>query len=285
MSVLSRSKEQPAWDIYTVKDMMLAKLGPYEPPMSRLDVLNWINSFTCSTAAKKVGRVSGYKDQWFVGAWLEESAGRRLYMHFCQGRNVGRITQNGAYNILVDISDCDNKEEIDFKFNLWTLNQKETQDTIKANLAGLVFAMGNKDEKEFRKCVKRLHWMDFELETWKGKSKMSQENEIQVMQEKCEIALKNGATPSLKVCEELRNQGPEQAKWLDDTYLKYKRPELVGDDKDGLCALLKSEGYLRKAIEKCKADEVVYWFRIIKGLDPLPDSVRESAIKAAEENA
>ena len=282
MPVLRRREERPKWDRSVVAELFEKKLGKYEPPVCRLDALNWINALMCRNAACKIGRMTGYKDQWLIGAWYDEKF-QKINMKFCQGRNVGRITSNGGYEVSFSVADCETFDDIDFKFQILTWNREDTRSMMRDLAARLHSAIESKDKETLRSLVRRFFWLDWELSPGKGCT-MSTEQEIEVLKEKVEIALKNGATPSLKVAEELRAISPECGKWLDDTYLKYKRPEMVGDDKDGLCALLKSEGYLRKAMEKCKPEEVVYWFRIVKGIDPLPDSVRETAIKDFGEN-
>jgi hypothetical protein len=259
----------------SAREFLAKKLGPYEHPLSRLVVLNWINTLMYEEGGKKVGRINGYKDQWLIKAYYDEGD-QTINLGFCQGRNVGRIVTSGGFDIDLEIKDCSTIEEIDFKFEYIQTNKEEDRRTVKDLAAKLVQAIKDKDDENLRACVRRFHWMGLEVEKIPGGSKMSDAQEIQVMKEKVEIALKNGATPSLKLCEQLRETDPESAKWLDQIYLQYKRPELVGDDKDGLCALLKSEGYLRKALEECKnGDELIYWFRIVKGLDPLPDAIKE----------
>ena len=283
MPVLRRSKEQPKWDRTFVKKLFEEKLGKYEPPISRLDALNWINALMCRSGACKIGRINGYRDQWLIGAWYDEGF-QRINLNFCQGRNEGRIKSSGGFGVLFNIVDCETFDDISFKFRMLSWDKADKKSMARDLAARLCSAIDSGDNATLRETIRRFLWMDLEVSSKKG-CKMSTEVEIEKLKENVDIALKNGATPSLKTCEELRAIGPEQAKWLDDTYLKYKRPELVGDDKDGLCALLKSEGYLKDAMAKCKPERIVYWFRIVKGLDPLPDNVKENEIKAAGEGA
>jgi len=267
------------------RQFFIEKLGPIEYSLKRIDVLNWINSLMAGSGGCLIGRIQGHRDQWLIGAHYRESSGTIIFS-FCQGRSTGRINQNGGYLVKLFVLDCEDEEDISFKFKLFGTTQREEREIRKELRHKIWNAVRDKDEALFRRCVRHVYWAfghdeAEQLPELKGEDKMS-EAEIMKMRENVDIALKNGATPSLKICEELRAVGPTEAKWLDDTYLKYKRPELVGDDKDGLCAILKSEGYLRKAIEKCKMEEVVYWMRIIKGLDPLPDSLRETLKQEAD---
>jgi len=98
---------------------------------------------------------------------------------------------------------------------------------------------------------------------------------VDEMKQMITIALGHGATPSLSLVQKIRGLGEEQAKWLDDTYCKFRRPELVGDDKDGLVLLLMSEKIIRRRFEKCKTKEdVIKWFKIIKMIEPMPWTIR-----------
>lgn len=102
------------------------------------------------------------------------------------------------------------------------------------------------------------------------------------MKEKVVTALKGGAVPALKLCEQLREAG--EGDWLDQTYVENVRPELVGDDKDGLTKLIASDDWIKKEVAECRGEDVIHWMKVVKGLEKLPNSGR-SIPEALEETA
>jgi hypothetical protein len=274
MPVLQTSKQ-----IADIADLQLSKLllkqlfekqlrirKPYTPrtTIPKVEVLRFINRLN-SGGATKVGHVAGHRDQWFLYAYV---SGDKVWMGFCQGRHTGRILQNGGFTLSFDIHDCEFPEELDMRHRYVVSHLEFRRTIIKEWHAMLEECIKeNKGISEIRMLARSLAWAKYEPIVKGGKTIMP--TEIEVLKEKVTIALKNGATPALKVCEDLRQSSPENATWLDQTYLDFKRPEMVGDDKDGLVAILKSSDFLRKSLENCKPSEIVHWMRKIKNIDPV----------------
>ena len=76
--------------------------------MTRVMLLEALNSISQVHAGRKVGFIQGYHDQWMIGASIEIDKPDRqvIRLHFCQGRNVGRINFNGGYSVSMDVSKC-----------------------------------------------------------------------------------------------------------------------------------------------------------------------------------
>jgi len=85
-----------------------------------------------------------------------------------------------------------------------------------------------------------------------------------------ESSLREGDSPSLIACTIIRKSGEKNCAWLDESYLKFKRPELMGNDLDGLCAVLACSETLRNKLADCSKKEVGYWVKVIKHILPLP---------------
>lgn len=268
------------WTELKMKEVLKNKLGPYKHPVSELEVMYWINDLMRRSGACKIGGINGYKDQWLIGTWYEDQT-KLIHMSFCQGRNVGRIKGNGGYEVCIDIRDCDDIQDIWFKFTQLSWTKKDKSDMIRSVIGDFVGSITSNEIKILRSCIKKLHWMGFDLKTLKGKCKMSEDQKIEELRQKVVIALKNNATPALAVCEEIRKSSPENAEWLDKTYLDYKRPEMVGDDKDGLVAILKSGDHLKNGLANCKASEIVMWMNKIKNVKPVREE--EGSINLEEE--
>jgi len=68
----------------------------------RNQLLEAVNALNHAYAGRQVGYVNGYRDQWFIGCsiHLDEPFRKVLELHFCQGRNTGRINSNGGYPVL-----------------------------------------------------------------------------------------------------------------------------------------------------------------------------------------
>ena len=239
---------------------------PHTPrtEISPLEVFRFINRLN-SGGATKVGNIGGYRDQWFLYAYV---SGDKVWMGFCQGRRIGRIVRNGGFTLSFDIKDCELQEELNMRHCYIVSHLRTREELIKDWHARLEECIKeNKGISEIRRLARSLAWAGYEPIVKGGKTIMP--TEIEVLKEKVTIALKNGATPALKVCEDLRQSSLENATWLDQTYLDFKRPEMVGDDKDGLVAILKSSDFLRKSLENCKPSEIVHWMRKIKNIDPV----------------
>lgn len=88
--------------------------------LSREELLETVNELNSQNAGCQVGYISGYRDQWFIGGHINKYNPERqeLQLHFCQGRNVGRINFNGGYTVILNVTGCKNREEVFREFEL-----------------------------------------------------------------------------------------------------------------------------------------------------------------------
>ncbi len=88
--------------------------------LTRKELLEIVNELNSQNAGRQVGYISGYRDQWFIGGYIgrDNSDRQELELHFCQGRNVGRINFNGGYTVTLDITRCKNQQEVFEEFEL-----------------------------------------------------------------------------------------------------------------------------------------------------------------------
>ena len=88
--------------------------------LSREELLETVNALNSESAGCQVGYISGYRDQWFIGGHIykDESNRQELQLHFCQGRNVGRINSNGGYTVILDVTNCISRQDVFDEFEL-----------------------------------------------------------------------------------------------------------------------------------------------------------------------
>ncbi len=82
--------------------------------------------------ARKVGSIEGYRDQWLIGCHVDgtrRDGGQALTLHFCQGRNTGRINFNGGYEVTLDVTHCESVKDVLDKFLL--LDHKKSRERKK----------------------------------------------------------------------------------------------------------------------------------------------------------
>ncbi|HOW87340.1 MAG TPA: hypothetical protein PKV84_01615 [Candidatus Omnitrophota bacterium] len=88
--------------------------------LTREELLETVNELNSRNAGRQVGYISGYRDQWFIGGYISRDNPDRqeLKLHFCQGRNVGRINFNGGYTMFLDVTACKNQQDVFSEFEL-----------------------------------------------------------------------------------------------------------------------------------------------------------------------
>src|SRR3989338_2418723 len=88
--------------------------------LTRKELLETVNELNSQNAGCQVGYISGYRDQWFIGGYIKKDNPDRqeLQLHFCQGRNVGRINSNGGYTVILDVTDCKHRDDVFKEFEL-----------------------------------------------------------------------------------------------------------------------------------------------------------------------
>lgn len=112
--------------------------------LTRQELLEIINDLNDRWAGSKVGFVNGYRDQWFIGGCLSEDSQNRkeLRLHFCQGRNTGRINFNGGYEVLLNVTDCKTREEVMEEFRLLDHHKRREKEKLEARCLACLHALG-----------------------------------------------------------------------------------------------------------------------------------------------
>lgn len=107
--------------------------------LTREKILEIVNDLNRSFAGRKVGNVNGYRDQWFIGGHINKDKPDRqeLQLHFCQGRSVGRINFNGGYTVILDVTDCRNREDVFKEFKLLDHHKRHEKEKAEAKRARL----------------------------------------------------------------------------------------------------------------------------------------------------
>ncbi len=102
--------------------------------LSREELLETVNELNSQNAGCQVGYISGYRDQWFIGGHINKDKPDRqeLQLHFCQGRNVGRINSNGGYTVILDVTGCKNREEVFREFELLDHHKRHEKEKAEA---------------------------------------------------------------------------------------------------------------------------------------------------------
>jgi hypothetical protein len=282
--IVQAEVKRDEWEVLSELDwkkILKEKCEPFarkRRPIARQHLFRWVNSLMASCGGQKVGSIIGYRDQWLIRAHLNYDT---IKLGFCQGRNEGRIKSFGGYPVSIYVGDCRTTQDIDFKWEQLGFTRREEQNKIKE----LKLALRNSESKSQRKIVaRRLVWLGLNLDHEGDTKNMTKPDEIAVAKEKVTTALQKDAIPSAAVCALLRDHSEATAEWLDKTYLEYKRPELVGDDKDGLTQLINSGNALKEKIKNARGGkEMIECFREVKGLDPLNGSRKEINEESEEE--
>ncbi len=107
--------------------------------LSRNQLLEAVNALNHAYAGRRVGNVNGYSNQWFIGCsvHLDEPTRKILELHFCQGRNTGRINSNGGYPVELEVGHCESVQDVFKEFELLNHHkrrEKEKADAFKARL-------------------------------------------------------------------------------------------------------------------------------------------------------
>ncbi|GEM_PF-2614298 len=100
--------------------------------LTRELLLESVNRIGELHGARKVGSIEGYRDQWLIGCHVDgtrRDGGQALPLHFCQGRNTGRINFNGGYEVTLDVTHCESVKDVLAEFLL--LDQKKRREREK----------------------------------------------------------------------------------------------------------------------------------------------------------
>ena len=84
---------------------------------------------------RKVGFIEGYHDQWLIGCHIDamrKDGAWALTLHFCQGRNTGRINFNGGYEVTVDVTLCESVEDVLSEFRLLDHHRRKEKEKWEA---------------------------------------------------------------------------------------------------------------------------------------------------------
>lgn len=102
--------------------------------LSRNLLLEAVNALNHAYAGRQVGYVNGYRDQWFIGCsiQLDEPLRKVLELHFCQGRNTGRINSNGGYPVELEVTHCENMQDVFREFELLDHHRRREKERAEA---------------------------------------------------------------------------------------------------------------------------------------------------------
>lgn len=107
--------------------------------LSREELLETVNDLNRQNAGRQVGSINGYRDQWFIGGsiYKDRQDGQELLLHFCQGRNVGRINFNGGYTVTLNVTDCRTPGDVFKEFELLDHHKRREKEKTEARQAKL----------------------------------------------------------------------------------------------------------------------------------------------------
>ena len=107
--------------------------------LSREELLETVNDLNSQNAGRQVGSINGYRDQWFIGGsiYQDHQSGQELLLHFCQGRNVGRINFNGGYTVNLNVTDCKTRGDIFKEFELLDHHKRREKEKAEKRRAKL----------------------------------------------------------------------------------------------------------------------------------------------------
>ncbi len=112
--------------------------------LSRQVLLEVVNELNSRYAGSKVGFIKGYRDQWFIGGYIgaDQDLRQVLRLHFCQGRNTGRINSNGGYPLNMDITRCGSREEVFREFELLDHHKRRERDRLERRCLNCLHSLG-----------------------------------------------------------------------------------------------------------------------------------------------
>lgn len=118
--------------------------------LSRQELLETVNDLNSQNAGCQVGYITGYRNQWFIGGYInkDEPDRQQLTLHFCQGRNVGRINFNGGYTVILDVTECKNRQDVFAEFELLDHHKRRAKEESEERQAKL--------EARCRNCINYL---------------------------------------------------------------------------------------------------------------------------------
>jgi len=107
--------------------------------LTRKELLETVNELNSQNAGCQVGYISGYRDQWFIGGHInkDQSDRQELLLHFCQGRNVGRINFSGGYTVILNVTGCKNRAEVFREFDLLDHHKRRAKEESEERQAKL----------------------------------------------------------------------------------------------------------------------------------------------------